>query len=212
MRVTVFGATGGIGRHVVGQLLESGHHVAAVARDLARLPATNPALTLHAITDLTDPAAIIPALRGSDAVISAIGPRRLKDCPVATPATRGIAAAMAETGVERLIAVSAAPVGPTPPGESILLRYVLTPVMSMLLHRLYIDLAEMERIMAHSGLAWTSVRPPRLSNGPLTGRYRTTVGGNVPHGYAISRADVAHAMCAAIGDAAMVNQSIGVAD
>ena len=32
MNVTVFGGTGRIGRHVVGQLLERGHHVTAYVR------------------------------------------------------------------------------------------------------------------------------------------------------------------------------------
>jgi uncharacterized protein YbjT (DUF2867 family) len=37
MRLTVFGATGGTGRHVVQQALADGHQVTAVVRDPARL-------------------------------------------------------------------------------------------------------------------------------------------------------------------------------
>src|SRR5687767_1210211 len=117
MRVTVFGASGAIGQHVVSQLLEGGHHVAAVVRDSARLPKQHPSLTLYRVPGLEDAAALAPALQGSDAVISTVGPRRLSDGPVASTATRSIVAAMIKTGVERLVAVSAAPAGSTPLGE-----------------------------------------------------------------------------------------------
>ena len=38
MKITVFGATGGVGREVVRQALDAGHEVTAVVRDPARLP------------------------------------------------------------------------------------------------------------------------------------------------------------------------------
>jgi hypothetical protein len=46
---------------------------------------------------------------------------------------------------------------------------------------------------------------------PLTGKYRIVVGGNVPRGYSISRANVAHAMLAVLDDPATVGQAVGVA-
>ena len=55
------------------------------------------------------------------------------------------------------------------------------------------------------------MRPPKLVNKPLTGEYRTVVGGNVPRGYSISRADVALLMLAALDDPATLRQAIGVA-
>jgi uncharacterized protein YbjT (DUF2867 family) len=210
MRVTVFGASGAIGQHVVSQLLEGGHQVAAVVRDSSRsMP--HPSFTLYRVPGLEDPAALVPALQGSDAAISTVGPRRMSDGPVASTATRAIVAAMAEAGVERIVAISAAPAGSTPPGEGFLLRYVLTPLMSVILRDLYRDLRTMERIMADSGLAWTAVRPPRLTNGPLTCAYRTTIGGNVANGYTVSRADVAHLMCAALTDPTTVGRALGIA-
>jgi uncharacterized protein YbjT (DUF2867 family) len=76
MRLTVFGATGGIGTEVVRQALARSHEVIAVVRDPARL-AVPPAATLTVVTaDVMDPPAIKPALDGADAVASALGPRR----------------------------------------------------------------------------------------------------------------------------------------
>ena len=37
MKITVFGATGGVGGHVVRQALDAGHQVTAVVRDPKRL-------------------------------------------------------------------------------------------------------------------------------------------------------------------------------
>jgi uncharacterized protein YbjT (DUF2867 family) len=74
-----------------------------------------------------------------------------------------------------------------------------------------VDLAEMEDAIRRSTTQWTIVRPPKLVNKPLTGNYRTVVGGNVPRGYSISRADVAHAMLAALDEPATLNQPIGIA-
>ncbi|MDT5126524.1 MAG: hypothetical protein QOH54_2168, partial [Mycobacterium sp.] len=46
---------------------------------------------------------------------------------------------------------------------------------------------------------------------PVTGIYRTTLGGNVPRGFSISRADAAHLMLAALDQPATVKQAVGVA-
>ena len=70
----------------------------------------------------------------------------------------------------------------------------------------------MEVEIRRSATEWTIVRPPKLVNKPLTGTYRTCVGGNVPRGYAISRANVAHAMIAALGDPTTLKQAVGIAN
>ncbi len=55
------------------------------------------------------------------------------------------------------------------------------------------------------------VRPPKLVNRPATGRYRAAIDANVPRGHTVGRADVAHAMLAALDDAATVRRAIGIA-
>ncbi|MFG1840309.1 NAD(P)-dependent oxidoreductase [Micromonospora sp. NPDC049175] len=211
MKVTVFGATGGIGSHVVRQALDRGMTVTAVVRDPARLDVRHPALEVTTVSTLDDADALGPAVRGSDAVLSGVGPRGRHDGPVASTATRAILGAMHAEGVHRLVAVSAAPVGPTPDGDSFLNRRVVLPVISALLRDLYADLRAMEHAMANSPAHWTVVRPPKLVDKTLTGRYRTAIGGNVARGYTISRADVAHAMLAAADDPATINRAIGIA-
>jgi len=211
MKLTVFGATGGIGGHVVRQALAAGHHVTAVVRDPARFDENHPALDIVTVPGLTDPDGLRAALDGSDVAISAVGPRGRKDGPVASSATRGMLRAMEASGVRRFVAVSAVPVGPVPDGESFLNRRILVPFISAVARDVYVDLAEMEDEIRRSATEWTIVRPPRLVNKPLTGKYRTVVGANVPRGYTISRADVAHLMLAALNDPATARQAIGVA-
>ncbi|HEV7851697.1 MAG TPA: NAD(P)H-binding protein [Mycobacterium sp.] len=211
MKITVFGATGGIGRQLVAQALNHGHDVTAVVRDAARLPISDVALHVVTVPGLEQPDLLRSALIGSHAVLSAVGPRGRKDGPVASTAVRTILNAMDSAGVRRLVAVSAAPVGPVPDGESALNRWLLLPLVGRLLRSVYTDLGEMEAQLLRSSAAWTVIRPPKLVNKPLTGIYRTTLGGNVPRGISISRADAAHLMLAALDQPATVTQAVGVA-
>ncbi|MET7276639.1 NAD(P)H-binding protein [Kribbella sp. NPDC005582] len=209
MRITVFGATGGIGGHVVQQALAAGHEVTAVVR--ASSPYEVQGVEVVRVAGLTEADPLLDAVDGRDAVISGVGPRTAKSGAVASGSTRSILAAMTKTGVRRFVAVSAAPIGPTPPGESFLNRRLLLPMIRAIAADVYADLRVMEADIASSGTDWTVVRPPKLTKRPLTGKYRTSIGGIVPAGYLIGRADVAHLMLAAVADPAMVDQTVGVA-
>ncbi|MDX2642441.1 NAD(P)-dependent oxidoreductase [Streptomyces sp. NPDC001902] len=209
MDVTVFGATGGIGRQIVRQALAAGHHVTAVVRDPARLPVTGSGLEV-VTASLTDPEPLRAAVAGRDAVLSGLGPRRRKDAGIATEVTRPVLRAMEAEGVRRFVAVSAAPLGPVPQDETLLGR-ITAPVVSGLLRPVYDDLRAMEEEMRRSATDWTAVRPPKLSDKPLTGVYRTALNANLRGGLTIGRADVAHAMLAVVDDAATLKQAVGVA-
>lgn len=211
MKLTVLGATGGIGGHVIRQALAAGHKVTAVVRDPTGFALRHPALDVVTVPGLTDPEVLEPVLAASEAAISGVGPRGRNAGPVASTATRGILRAMEASGVRRFVAVSAAPVGPAPEGDSFINRRILLPFISAALRHLYADLAAMEDEIRRSATDWTIVRPPKLVNKPLTGTYRTVAGASVPRGYTISRADVAHAMLAALHDPATLRQVIGIA-
>jgi putative NADH-flavin reductase len=211
MKITVFGATGGIGGHVVRQALDAGHKVAAVVRASSSYDVEHPSLEVFRVPGLTEAEPLLDAVDSSDAVVSGVGPRGRKDGPVASGSTRSILAAMSTTGVRRFVAVSAAPLGPVPPDESFLNRRLLLPFINAFAADVYADLRVMEADIMSSATDWTIVRPPKLTNKALTGEYRTTISGNVSHGYSISRADVAHLMLAAVDDPTMINQPVGVA-
>ena len=107
--------------------------------------------------------------------------------------------------------MSAAPIGPVPDDEGLFDRLFLQPLARRLLRPVFLDLGQMEADMRDSGLDWTAVRPPRLTNGPLTAKYRTRIGGSLPRAHLISRADTAHAICAALTNRATFGQPVGVA-
>src|SRR4051812_15125462 len=99
MNLTIFGATGGVGREVVTQALDTGHHVTAYVRSPAKLTDTHPNLTVTG-GELTDADAVRRAVRGADAVISALGPsldRKATGMPL-VDGTRTIVDAMRAEG------------------------------------------------------------------------------------------------------------------
>ncbi|MCX4882945.1 NAD(P)-dependent oxidoreductase [Streptomyces sp. NBC_00847] len=209
MKLTVFGATGGIGREIVRQALGAGHEVTAVVRDPARLSVTGDRLEVFR-DDLTDPEKVRSAVAGRDVVLSGLGARSRKDAGVATRLTHTVLGAMRAEGVLRLLVVSAGPIGPQPEGDGPLDR-TARAIVSALLKDVYADLGAMEAELAGSASDWTVVRPPRLQDKPVTGTYRTVVGGFPARGRFIGRADVAHAMLAMAEDPGTVKQGVGVA-
>ncbi|MGW6710175.1 NAD(P)-dependent oxidoreductase [Streptomyces sp. NPDC054956] len=215
MRITVFGATGGVGHEVVRQALDAGHEVTAVVRDPARLEVpAHDRLRVAVVRDLTDEDALLAVVEGREAVVSALGAannKQAKLTPIAGPALRSIVSAMDRAGVSRLSAVSAAPVAPDGPEDGALTRLVFYPLLRWALRDLYADLAVMEAAIAASGTRWTVVRPPRLLNRPRTGAYRRAVDANVPGGKVISRADVADALLTTLSDPTTAGHAIGIA-
>jgi putative NADH-flavin reductase len=220
MRITVFAATGGIGRCVLDQAIAAGHEVTAVVRDPSKLPST--VHTVRADLSTVDDAALETAVGGADAVLSGLGPRNARKAGITSVGTKAIVAAMKATGARRIVVVSAAPVSTVPspdrpnpprhdPGEGFVMRNVLTPMVKRVLRAHYQDLAIMEDVLRASGLDWTSVRPPRLTDKPLTGVYRTASEQNIRGGALIPRADVAHFMLAAVNDPATIGHAVGIA-
>jgi uncharacterized protein YbjT (DUF2867 family) len=82
MKLTIVAATGGIGRQLLEQAIAAGHDVTAVARNPQNLSPV-PARAMAADFASIDPAALQPAVAGTDAVLSAlVRPPRLTGKPV----------------------------------------------------------------------------------------------------------------------------------
>ncbi|SEH01397.1 Putative NADH-flavin reductase [Nonomuraea solani] len=211
MRITVFGATGGTGLELVRQGLDRAHQVTAVVRDAARLPADVRERLDVIEADVMDPDAITPAVKGRDAVLSALGARDRGPTTVHSAGIASIGQAMARAGVRRVLMVSAGGLE-ADAGDGPFTRYVLKPlIVQRAFRNSYTDLAEAERLLRTGDLDWTIVRPGRLTNAGRTGRYRTARDLAVRGGLSTTRADLADCMLDLIDDRTSIGHVISVA-
>ncbi|WP_163509547.1 NAD(P)-dependent oxidoreductase [Fodinicola acaciae] len=215
MKLTVVAATGGVGKHVLEQAIAAGHDVTVVARNPSKLP-------MDIRTVQADLRTTAPDVDGADAVLSCLGATTNAEAGIASAGTRKIVEAMRIAGVRRLIAISASPISTMPspnrphpprhdPGDGLFVRYFGAPLVKAMFRKQYADLAVMEDVLRDSGLDWTAIRPPRLVDKPVTGRYRVAVGENLPGGLAISRADLAHCMLSLVDRTETFQRTVGVA-
>lgn len=207
MRISVVGATGGSGRAVTRLAQERGHQVTAVVRDRDRLGALRP--TAVAEARAWDGAMLTSALTDADAVAFCVGPRPGESRTVQQDLVVPVIAAMRSAGVGRLVAISAS--GGVVDGDDPLSRFIAKPVLARVLRDANADMAEMESCIRRSGLDWTILRPPKLTDRGGSGRYRSRRDGNVRWGYTIPRADLAHAVLDALQDETTIRQTISVA-
>jgi putative NADH-flavin reductase len=204
MRITVFGATGLTGGLLVRQSRQAGHTVTAVVRSAAEFPAGVEVVR----ADVMDPVAIESAVAGRDVIVSALGHRPGADEPVCAPAAESIIQAMRTTGTRRLVVITAA--GPVrDPYDGFFTARVVKPLLWRFLRAAFTDFVATEEIVRASGLDWTIVRPPRLTNGGAKA-YRMEIDHTVRRGSLISRTDLATATLDAAGDPATVGHAVGL--
>jgi putative NADH-flavin reductase len=188
-RLAIFGATGGIGSHLLSWAVDAGYPVHVLARNPAAVP-HRPGVSVTE-GDATDPAAVADVVASADAVLSALGPRGAKTPGLLASAASAITGAMEKSRARRLICVSAA-------GAFIREDPETNPLVKIILPRIFAkpfaDVREMERVVRASALDWTLVRPTRLVSAPGTGQYRVSDRYPPPGLTRIARADVAQFM------------------
>ena len=152
-----------------------------------------------------DREALVSAMHGQDAIISALGAgKSFQPHGLIARCGPAIVDAMRAAGVRRLIFTSAYGVGPTRSSVPLLPRIFIR----LLLRRIYDDKEIGEAAITGSDLDWTLVHPSTLTNGKRTGRYR--VGEHVAlRGFpTISRADVADFLLSQIDSRTYVGKSV----
>jgi len=185
MKIAVIGSTGRTGRLVIEEGIRRQHAMTAFTRRPDAL-ADIPGLRAVVQGDGRNLEDIRRAVRGQDAVISIVAPEGRGPTTVISDVARAELTAMQEAGVRRLVTVSVSAIEGHRP-------WILINLVRWILRKPYADFARMEQLVTSSGLDWTIVRPPYLSNGPTTGRVRSQAGGkDLAHGpYHISRRDLA---------------------
>ena len=210
MKLIIFGATGATGTDLTSQALAAGHEVTAVVRDPGRLAVPAQPRLRTVTADVMDPASIIPAIAGADAVISAVGPRGTGPTTVIRDSVHSIIQAMGKTGTRRLVQVSGSVVADE--GESPYMRYLLKPLARRtFLRHVCADMRHAEDEIRDSNLDWTIFRPPALTSKAATGTYRTAIDRNLPHGFTVSRADLAVCMLARLDDPTVIHRHVSIA-
>ena len=166
--VALLGATGMVGGYLLDEALARGHAVRALARDPAKLDAYK-----HRITvirgDARDPAVLEALLRGSDVVISALGPVKADGEAarfISADASANVLRAMQRTGVARYLVVSGAAVD-MPGDERDLLGWWIRALARIGLRDTLRDKQAEYDLLASSPVEWTLVRCPLIDPLPF---------------------------------------------
>jgi putative NADH-flavin reductase len=202
MKLFILGATGGTGSELVGQALARGHEVTAFVRSPEKI--THADDRLRILTgDPHETVQLVPALAGHDAVVSALGSRSLGHTTLLTDCARSALAAMDAARVRRLLVVSTALLFPDAGFvAAVLRRFIFFNVVR--------DSRAMETVVTAADVDWTIARPPRLTHGPHTGRYRFEKDHLPSCGRSISRADLAHFLLDAITNDKLLQGTVGI--
>jgi len=213
MKIVVFGVTGNIGRRVAAEAIQRGHTVAGVVRDPAK---SHPVDGVQLIAgDATDADSVAQAVRGADAVISAVSPRpgSTGSAPKLADAARGLIAGLKEAGVKRLIVVGGAGSLEVAPG----LALMDAPGFPEAYQGEAIEGRDSLNVYRGEGegLDWTFVSPAaEIGPGERTGTYRTTIDQFITdeHGHSrISYEDYAVALLDELENPQHVGRRFGVA-
>lgn len=212
MRLFILGATGRTGVELVDQGLARGHAVTAFVRSPRKIARPHERLTVIG-GDPRDASQLRAALPGHDAVLSALGgpdkPRFLGlgangsgPTTICGDCAHSTVRAMQETGVRRLMVVSVA---------FLFTDFLPGAIAGNLFFRETVrDAREMEHAVMESALEWTIVRPPQLTMGARTQRYRVKDGHLPSWGFSISRADLVHFMLQEVEDSRHLQAIVGV--
>jgi putative NADH-flavin reductase len=208
MNVVVFGATGGTGRELVKQALGHAHTVRAFVRNPDRLKVIHHRLEVVQ-GDIGDKKAVADAIRGQDAVLSALGVNERKPNTILSDGVRNILASMKKQKVRRLLFVSSLGVGDSKGQLGVIYNWIVLPA---LLKNIFADKEKAEELIRESkGIDWTIVRPGRLTDGRLTAKYDAGPDAGKKRWFPkVSRADVADFMLHSLERNEQIGQTPGI--
>jgi putative NADH-flavin reductase len=209
MQLTLFGATGKTGRHVLEQALAQGHCVTALVRNTDKLSIRHD--RLKAIQgDVRNAAQVAQAVASAEAVISVLGPSSNRPELAVSQGIDNILAAMRQHGVRRLIQTAGAGVR-DPRDQPTLVHAFFGILVRLLTPNVLADMVQVVQKVRASGLDWTVVRVPRLTDDPARGNVRVGyVGKDV--GPSLARADLADFVLKQLVDNTYLSQAPAVSN
>lgn len=188
MKVLIFGATGGIGKHAVVHAQKKGYDVAVFVRNASKVKAQGVKKIEGNISNLDE---VAKALEGIDAVIWCVGipMTRKYEKMESLEGHKVLLEAMKQKGVKRLIDWGT----PSTPFEKD--KKSLITVVPGILASLFLPMAKKEMIaignlLKESDLDWTLVRFMAPKDSEFTGKVKVGFG-DVKMKFAVSREDIA---------------------
>ncbi len=187
--IALFGATGQTGQAFLDAALAKGYTIRAQARTTSKIQQTHSELTVIQ-GDVLNPEEVEAVVAGSDLVVSLFGHVKGSPPQLQTRGTKNIVAAMKKHGVERIISLSGGGLPFPEKDEPKFADKAIRTIMKIFFSNMLNDAIDHYAYLQNSGVAWTIVRAPRLTNAPKTDQYRVGwVGVNA--GTQISRGDLA---------------------
>lgn len=193
MKIAIIGASAGVGLEATRCALQQGHEVITLSRRIDPLPEhPNLRKVQGSSTSLKD---VKAAVEGAAAILVTIGTgNSTKATTLYSDSARTLLQVLHETDSSApLIVLTGFGAGESWSYNSLPMKLLF----SLLLKAVYAGKSEMERLIAAGYTRWEMVRPGRLTDGAMTGRYRVL--DDLVKGMrvgTICRADVAHFMVA----------------
>jgi putative NADH-flavin reductase len=202
MKITIIGASRGVGLESMKQALAKGHNVTVLTTNTQNI-LPHPLLTVisGSATSVPD---IKKAIKNSDAVLITVGTKKKKGTTLfSDTATALIKAADDLSFSAPVLVITGFGAGESYEYASLFMRTVIR----LFLKDQYSDKTLMEDKLANSKLNWQIIRPGMLTNGPLTNKYKvlSTLKKGIKVGK-ISRADVADFMLKQVENPTLLSQ------
>jgi len=208
MKVAIFGASGRAGGLLTRRCLEAGYDVAALVRTPAKFVFRDQVRVMAG--SAFDAASVFRTVEGADVVLSALGARSLKKEDVLERAVPLIVQSMQAAGVRRIIVLgSAGALQDSLDKQPAWRRWFVQKIVynTVLKWAVASQIAQWKMLSA-SGLDFTMVMPPMLTDAPARGTVRVDGEALPPGGSRISRADVADFMVQQIGNPRWVGKGV----
>ena len=193
--LAVFGASGASGRALIDAALDRGHTVRAQCRAASTWTAPGSVEVFRG--EPVDPVVARATVAGANAVVLLFGPRPPHRDVFCAAATRTVIEAMKHKEVHRLLCVTGAMAGVDTAHLTFPAR-LMAAAFRRSRPEVAADRDEQERLVRDSGLAWTLVKPPRLTHSPHVSGCSAAADARIGLRSSISRATLADFMLQAI--------------
>jgi putative NADH-flavin reductase len=162
MRITIIGASSGVGLLAVQQALAQGHQVTTLSRTVTTLP-EHPQL-IKVVGSATAAADLRRVLPGAEAVLITVGTAKKNTTPLFTDTARALLEATANAPLAAPVLVLTGFGAGT---SAAYLSWWMRLAIRWFMQPEYDNKTQLEEMLSASTLRWELVRPGMLTNGPL---------------------------------------------